>query len=213
MTGGGAPLLRLRGGTVVRGGVRVLGPIDLACQPGTILGLFGPEGSGKTTLLKLLAGLLPLATGELTFQPAGLKRGMLFQREGLLDAETLEANVALPLRALTVTERTRRVASALAEVDLSAHAHKLPAQLSGGMKKRAGIARVVASQAALKLYDDPTAGLDPVTALGILQLIARAHDPAGLTVLAASEPLGMASLCTLTLRLERGQQASTGAAA
>jgi len=198
------PFVALRSATVVLGGRRLLGPLDLTFDAGAIVGIFGGEGSGKTTLLKLFAGLLTAAEGELWWRDGVPTRGMVFQKDGLLDELTVAENAALPLRRLSAEAREARVAAALAAVGLAADAHKRPRELSGGMKKRAGVARVLAGRAQVKLYDDPAAGLDPVTARAVLQLVAASCDPAGVTLIASADPRGVLPLCHQAFTLEQG---------
>jgi phospholipid/cholesterol/gamma-HCH transport system ATP-binding protein len=168
---------------------QVLRGVDLTIYQGETLVLIGPSGEGKTVLMKHLVGLLKPDAGsvlvdgvsviglrERKLAPVRKKFGFLFQNAALFDALTVEENVAFPLVESGVRDRAeieRRVHDALAVVDLEEHKTKLPVNLSGGMRKRAGIARSVVANPQCVLYDEPTASLDPVVADVIDQMIIR----------------------------------------
>jgi phospholipid/cholesterol/gamma-HCH transport system ATP-binding protein len=149
--------------------------------------LMGPSGQGKTTLLKILAGLLQPQSGQvlvdgkvLASQPRDKqmqwrrKVGMLFQKNALFDSLSCSNNVAFPMRETTnlaESEIIERVDYFLDSVGLSHAKNLLPHEISGGMQKRLGIARALALDPLLCLYDDPTAGLDPITSRSIIELI------------------------------------------
>src|SRR6476646_7313804 len=156
--------------------------------------LFGAAGSGKTVLLKTALGLQRPTAGrvfvfgqdisemreEELFEVRS-KIGMLFQESALFDSMTIEDNVAYPLlnqRAIRCSpdEALPRVKDALRFVDLEGTLEKFPSELSGGMRRRVGVARAVVTDPPLILYDSPTAGLDPVTAHTIIKLIAKQRD-------------------------------------
>src|SRR5437762_8683827 len=156
--------------------------------------LFGAAGSGKTTVLKTALGLLKPASGrvfvfgqDITDMPEHAlfdvrsKIGMLFQESALFDSMTIEDNVAYPLlnqRSIRVTpgEAEERVVDALRFVELEGTLAKFPSELSGGMRRRVGVARAVVTNPPLTLFDSPTAGLDPITANTIIKLIVKQRD-------------------------------------
>ena len=180
----------------------VLAGVSLDLAPGARLGLIGPAASGKTVLCKLICGLERPDRGaievlgealagrrEAELGPLRRRIGMLFQSPALFDFLTVAQNVAFPLEqrgAMAPDEIAARVADRLRAVGLSGSEAKLTAELSGGMKKRAGIARATVADAELVIYDEPTAGLDPVTTQKIYDLMAADHARTGATVLAVS---------------------------
>jgi len=156
--------------------------------------LFGAAGSGKTVVLKTALGLIQPASGqvfvfgqEITHMAeeqlfdVRSKIGMLFQESALFDSMTIEDNVAYPLlnqRAIRCApeEARRRVEEALRFVELEGTLEKFPSELSGGMRRRVGVARAMVTDPPLVLFDSPTAGLDPVTANTIMKLIVKQRD-------------------------------------
>jgi phospholipid/cholesterol/gamma-HCH transport system ATP-binding protein len=180
----------------------VLDGVSLDVAAGARLGLIGPAASGKSVLLKLACGLEHADRGgiELLGTPlAGLREaalgdvrrrvGMLFQNYALFDFLTVAGNVAFPLEqrgGLSATELAAKVAARLKAVGLAGSEDKLTSELSGGMKKRVGIARATVADAELVVYDEPTAGLDPVTTQKIYDLLADDQARTGATVVAVS---------------------------
>jgi phospholipid/cholesterol/gamma-HCH transport system ATP-binding protein len=182
----------------------VLDGVDLDVRRGTRFGIIGPAAAGKTVLLKHLAGLEAPDRGELAVlgvdlidkteaQLAGVRSrlGMLFQNYALFDFLSLAGNVAFPLIQRggardDDAEIASRVADRLRAVGLAGSEDKMPGELSGGMKKRAGIARATIAHPELILYDEPTAGLDPVTTSKMYELIAADQAATGCTVIAVS---------------------------
>ncbi len=177
----------VRKATVRFNELTVLNQIDLQVQMGECLVLVGPSGHGKTALLKLLAGLIDPTSGEVLVKGQawsglrGAKRleilktvGMLFQKNALFDSLTCGENIAFPLRettGLSGAEISERVDFFLNAVGIS-HAKALfPDEISGGQQKRLGIARALALDPEIIFYDDPTAGLDPITSRKIVDLI------------------------------------------
>ena len=179
------------------GGQAVLKGINLDLETGKVTTIIGGSGSGKTVLLKHLnALLLPdrgsvlvdekdiTKLGERELNEVRQKFGVLFQGAALLDSMTLFDNVAFPLREKTKmseSEIRKRVEERLAQVGLAGMGYKYPAEVSGGMKKRAGLARALAMEPEIVLFDEPTTGLDPLLGKSIHQLIRKMHTTFGFT--------------------------------
>ncbi len=190
------------------GQASVLEGVDLSVDAGQRLGLIGPAAAGKTVLLKLLAGLDrpdrgSVAVGdkdlaslsEAEIMPIRRRIGMAFQSYALFDFMTVGENVAFPLaRAGELDDDTirARASERLRQVGLAGSEDKMPSELSGGMKKRVGIARATVTEPEILIYDEPTAGLDPVTSAKIYELLAGIQAETGGAVIAVSsdvEPL------------------------
>jgi phospholipid/cholesterol/gamma-HCH transport system ATP-binding protein len=169
--------------------------VSFGLKPGETRIIFGAAGSGKTTLLKSAIGLLQPDAGSVALfgeQVTGRRErdlfalraraGMLFQEGALFDSITIRENVAYPLMNQQASERPddteieNRVRETLRFVELEHTLDKMPAELSGGMRRRVGIARAIVTEPPLVLYDSPTAGLDPITANTIMALIAKERD-------------------------------------
>ncbi len=175
----------------------VLKGVSLRVAPGETLFLLGVTGSGKTLLLRLMLGLLKpdaggvlvegrdlAALSETELHPIRKRMGIVFQEGALFDSLSVYENVAYRLREEGLEDEeeiTRRVREALSFVEMEAAIEKMPAELSGGMRRRVSIARAIISNPAIMLYDSPTAGLDPVTAHAINLLIAKLRDVQGST--------------------------------
>ena len=180
----------------------LLDRITLSIAAGEIVGLIGPAASGKSVLLKLLCGLLVPQGGHVTvngllthgadedaLMQVRAQIGMLFQNNALFDFLTVEQNVAFPLTRigkLSPGEITTRARERLRQVGLAGSEQKFPNQLSGGMRKRAALARAVIARPPIVLYDEPTAGLDPVTTSKVYDLLRAEQQAAGATVLVVS---------------------------
>lgn len=180
----------------------VLDDVHLSVPKGSLVGLVGPGASGKSVLVKSITGLVRpdagrivvdgqelTALGELELQAARARFGMLFQQNALFDFMTVGDNVAFPLRRLTSLgdeEIRDRVAERLARVGLGGFEDRMPAGLSGGQKKRVGIARATITGAAIGLYDEPAAGLDPVTSQKIFDLLREEQLASGATAIMIS---------------------------
>src|SRR5579864_870934 len=165
----------------------VLNGINLSVEPGENLAVLGRSGTGKSVLLKLIIGLQQPDSGSICIhgqEIAGLamnqlneirkKVGFLFQQAALYDSLTVQENVAFPLRRhskMYDNERNERVHELLTSVGMDQDAHKMTAEISGGMQKRVGLARALALEPDILLFDEPTAGLDPITASEIVDLI------------------------------------------
>ena len=174
------------------GSQKILDGVDLRIETGESAVIIGRSGGGKSVLLKHLIGLLQPDGGEVLVDGENIGRmnerqllrvrekfGMVFQGAALFDSMTVEENVAFPLerkRTLTAGEVRRRVAHALEVVDLPGTEKKKPAELSGGMRKRVGLARAIVYEPQIILYDEPTTGLDPIVSDSIDNLIIRVRD-------------------------------------
>ena len=167
--------------------------VSLGLSPGETRIVFGAAGSGKTTLLKAVIGLVKVDTGgiqlfgrdvtsstEAALFPLRARAGVLFQEGGLFDSLTVGENVEYPLltqkAGLLTADVESRVRAALRFVELEHTFDQFPSELSGGMRRRVGIARAIVTEPPLVLYDSPTAGLDPITANTIMALVAKERD-------------------------------------
>jgi phospholipid/cholesterol/gamma-HCH transport system ATP-binding protein len=197
------------------GSMPVLRGVNLSVPRGCLYGLIGPGASGKSVLLKMLTGLLRPDAGrvliegrniqqlnELELQAFRLKFGMLFQNNALFDYMTVGENIAFPLRRLfnlSEEEIAERIAERLRVVSLPDFEDRLPSGLSGGQKKRVGVARATVSRAEIVLYDEPAAGLDPVTSQRIFEMLRAEQRAARATVVMVSSDLDR--LLTVTDRV------------
>jgi len=184
---------------------RVLDGVDLRVEKGESVVIIGRSGGGKSILLKHLIGLLSPESGDVLIEGQSIAQmnerqllkvrrmfGMLFQGAALFDSLTVSENVAFALRRerkLTEAEIARRVDEALVMVDLAGTQNKKPAELSGGMRKRVGLARAIIYQPQIVLYDEPTTGLDPIVADSIDQLIVRVREQLAVTTVAVTHDM------------------------
>ena len=193
-------------------GKQVLAGVSFNVAAGEILAIVGPSGTGKSVTLKHIVGLLTPDSGTVTVRD-GARIGYLFQGGALLAWLTVLENVALPLRETTKLpegEIMRLADEALRAVGLEDSAEMYPAEMSGGMVKRAGLARAIVRHADAVLYDEPTSGLDPVTAQTIHRLIKRLNAEQGLTSLVVTHDLaGACSFADRILMLKDGRVALT----
>lgn len=196
-----SPILRFENVTVEFDEVPALSDVSFEAYEGESRVIFGAAGSGKTILLKAALGLVKPTSGKVfafgqeisTMSEPRLfsirsKIGMLFQESALFDSMTIEENVAYPLEnqksiQCPPDQVHGKVVEALEFVELGRTLEKYPSELSGGMRRRAAIARAVVTGPPLILYDSPTAGLDPITAHTIIQLLIKERDISHTTTL------------------------------
>lgn len=210
----GEVLLEARGVGLRAGGRLIAANIDLEVRFSERVCLVGPSGAGKSVLLRTLtgamrpdAGQIRLLGGDPVVLPAGIARqlGMAFQDGALFPSMTVWENVALPLElAGLAREAPARVPEVLRRVGLEDAASLRPMDLSGGMRKRAGLARALIMRPRLLLLDEPTSGLDPVTARDMAEVVAAAAEDAGLLVV-THDPVLVARLGERVLVLEGGR--------
>ncbi len=189
-------------------GKQVLRGVDLSVNPGETMVVIGRSGEGKSVLLKLIMGLIPPDRGsiwvdgeeithlrERDLSAVRKKIGMLFQGAALFDSLTVRGNVGFALdeeRAVPDDEIESRVIEELQRVQLEGILDKRPAELSGGMKKRVGLARALVKRPKVVLYDEPTTGLDPITADAINNLILRMQKELGVTSIVVTHDMASA---------------------
>ncbi len=187
------------------GGQPVLQGIDLVIPTGKLTTIIGRSGEGKSVLLKHMIGLLQPDRGEVWVGDVEISRlkgtrlndvrkrfAMLFQGAALFDSLTVFDNVAFPLREklrMKGLEVTKRVDEKLEQVGLNGMGHKFPAELSGGMRKRAGLARALVMEPEIILFDEPTTGLDPLMAKSIHDLIVTTQRRFGFTAVMVSHQI------------------------
>ena len=186
----------------------VLKDINLEVVKGEILVVIGPSGSGKSTLLRLIIGLLQPTSGEVWVNNQEISRmnenelnqmrrqmGMVFQYSALFDSMSVGENVAFGLRQhteMSEAEIQKVVRNKLRMVGLSGHEQDMPNELSGGMKKRVSLARAIALNPEIVLFDEPTAGLDPIMSATIDRLIASTRRRLGVTSIVVTHDMSSA---------------------
>lgn len=200
-----SPILQIKGLRKSFAGVPVLTGLDLELPEGQTTVVLGPSGCGKSVMLKHIIGLIRPDAGEIWFDGERIDRlheremkrirrriGLLFQLSALFDSMTVRQNLEFPLveqKKMSSAQMADQVAEALDMVDMAGSEHKLPAELSGGQKKRVALARAIIVHPAVVLYDEPTTGLDPVRAKGIDELVVRLKDRLGVTSLVVTHDI------------------------
>lgn len=191
-------MISVRGLSHSFGGREVLKGIDLEVASGEILAIMGSSGGGKTTLLRCISGLISATQGQVVVDGVDVRKdpeearrhmGMVFQSAALFDYMTVRDNVLFGLKRVRKrlpADPERMTDDALGQVGLQGSEGLLPAELSGGMRKRVGIARAIALQPKVLLYDEPTTGLDPITTYTIDALIRSVRDTLGATTVVVS---------------------------
>jgi len=199
------PIIRFDHVRKAFGELVVLEDLSLDLMPGQTTVIMGPSGVGKSVFLKMLVGLLYPDEGhiwvtgvdvtrakEKQLRQVRMKLGMLFQEGALFDSMTVGENVAFPLRRHTKMkepEIREVVAAKLQRVGLPGIEHKMPSQLSGGMRRRVGLARAIVLDPEIVLFDEPTTGLDPITSDSIDRLIAEMKQALGITFVVISHDI------------------------
>ncbi|MBI4797974.1 MAG: ATP-binding cassette domain-containing protein [Desulfarculus sp.] len=220
----GHPVISVRGLTAGYGGQVILDNVSFNVARGEILVIVGGSGCGKSTLLKHMIGLHPLMAGRVvingvdigTALDADMARlhqgiGVLFQSGALFGSMTLIDNVALPLLDFTHLPKAQALKLArvkLGMVGLAGYENHLPSEISGGMKKRAGLARAMALDPSVLFFDEPSAGLDPVTSAELDQLILRINAGLGTSMVIVSHEL--ASIFSIAHRVVMLDKAEKG---
>lgn len=200
----------------------VLANVNFTVPKGKTTVIAGGSGQGKSVILKLILGLMRPDSGKImvsghdvttlgykALQEIRTQFGVLFQGSALFDSLTVYENIALPLQErtkLTAQEIAARVAQTLEQLDLAGHEDKYPAQLSGGMKKRVGLARALQLDPQIVLFDEPTTGLDPVMTKEIYELFARTQQRLGYTAVIVSHDIPQVfSLADQIILLNKGE--------
>ncbi len=202
---GSSIIIRLKGVKKTLGGQPVLQGVDLDIPKGDITTIIGPSGEGKSVLLKHMIGLMRPDQGQVLVDGIDLsqthdrelneirkKFSMLFQSAALFDSMNVFDNVAFPLREKRLASESdvqRYVPDMLERVGLGKMGHKFPSELSGGMKKRAGLARALVTGPEIILFDEPTTGLDPLMAHAIHNLILAMHKTFRFTAIMVSHEI------------------------
>ncbi len=217
------PVIKVEGIKKSFEGNQVLKGIDLEVHQGEILALMGSSGGGKTTLLKCISGLIKPTSGRVLVSGLDVQKepelarrrmGMVFQSAALFDYLNVHDNVAFGVRRwkkVRGKELSELVDSTLMRVGLDVVEQLMPSELSGGMRKRVGIARALALQPDVILYDEPTTGLDPITTYTIDKLIVELRDEVGVTSIVVSHDVNaVVRVADRIAFLHRGELAFIG---
>jgi len=201
-------MISVSGLTVVYDGRRVLDGVNLDIERGEVMALLGGSGSGKTTMLRHIIGLERPHSGMIRVRGVDINRcsakeleavrrtmGVAFQESALLNSMSIEENVGLPLRELTkLADPVIDIMTymKLASVGLGEAGNQMPQELSGGMKKRAAVARATALDPEILVFDEPSAGLDPIVAAGLDELILLLKRAFHMTILVVTHEMSSA---------------------
>jgi len=184
----------------------ILKGVSLKCEKGKITVIIGKSGTGKSVLIKNIIGILKPDSGEIYFKGKDMAKasereliemrknvGYLFQDAALFDYMTVEDNIAFPLIEVVGMKDRKKIAEIVAEklewIDLPGIEKKFPSELSGGMRKRVGLARALAEHPEVLLFDEPTTGLDPILAENIDDLILKVNRELGITCIVISHDI------------------------
>ena len=221
------PAISIRNLHVAYGEREILHGITFDVPAGETVVILGGSGSGKSTLLRTLVGLEAPTSGEIIVRGKNLQKlsaeewrelrqhiGISFQSGALFGSMTVGENVALPLHEHTQLDPATieiMVRLKLNEVGLSGYEDYMPAQLSGGMKKRAAVARAMAMDPEILFFDEPSAGLDPIIAAGIDQLLLKLKEAFGITIIVVTHELASAFLIAdRMVLLDKGKIVANG---
>ena len=204
-------LIKIRQLKIAFGDKVVLDDIDLDVYKGETIAIIGPSGTGKSTIMRVLDGLLPPTSGSVNIMGHEIenftedewnnlrkKMGVVFQYSALFDFLTVGGNVAFGLHQHQNLEQDKidaKVSKLLELVGMPGTENLLPSELSGGMKKRVGLARALATGPDLVLYDEPTSGLDPVMTTTISKLIRKTQNQLGVTSILVTHDMESCYLC------------------
>lgn len=216
------PLIQVQNLVTHYGETKVLDGVSLEVYPGEIFVVIGGSGCGKSTLLKHMTGLLRPTSGSILYGGKDITRldeeelakvqrtfGIAFQSSGLFNSMTVGDNVAMPLREYGAVDTQlipAIVRMKLTLVGLADAVHLMPSELSGGMRKRAGLARAIATDPPLVYFDEPSAGLDPIMAAGLDALVLELKNQLGITFVIVTHELDSIRLVAdRVLMLDRGE--------
>lgn len=224
------PLLQVEGLRKSFDGNEVLTGVDLVVPRGSVVAVLGRSGTGKSVFLKCLADVIQPDGGSITFDGRSLRAGgraaradfrrrcsFLFQSNALFDSLTALENVALPLEQttrLSDAEIRERSLESLRQLELDTSCDRYPSQLSGGMQKRLALARAIVTRPELVLFDEPTAGLDPLRRNSVFSMIVKYQRQFGFTAVVVTHDVPEALIaCDRVALLENGRICFTGTSA
>ena len=220
---GKEPAIEIQSVTKSFGAQRVLDGVSFNVHRGETQAILGRSGTGKSVLLRIIVGLQTPDSGaalvlganmseasEEKIRDARKQMGFLFQHAALYDSLTVEENIAFPLvhhcRHLSLSEMKDKVHALLREVDLDGHGNKMPSDISGGMQKRAGLARALALDPVILLLDEPTAGLDPISSAEIDELILKLQqDHQMASIVVTHDMISAKTIATRIALMDKGK--------